>query len=62
MSYLGFVDFKFLEGASMAQCPTCNDGEFRCPPVCPFIPPGGTAEQAMAMLADDEPEVFDGDW
>ncbi|MFI9444242.1 MULTISPECIES: hypothetical protein [Streptomyces] len=29
---------------------------------CGYIPPGGTAEQAMAMLADDEPEVFDGDW
>ncbi|MGW3734745.1 hypothetical protein [Streptomyces sp. NPDC005148] len=29
---------------------------------CGYLPPGGTAEQAMAMIADDEPEVFDGAW
>ncbi|MFD4523287.1 hypothetical protein ACFWP7_04995 [Streptomyces sp. NPDC058470] len=47
----------------MAQCVTCEDGKYNCPPVCPYIPPGGTAEQAMADLAADyEPEVFDGDW
>ncbi|MFD8072189.1 hypothetical protein ACFV3E_06000 [Streptomyces sp. NPDC059718] len=41
---------------------TCDDGRYDCPPVCPFIPPGGTTEQAMADLAVDyEPEPFDGD-
>ncbi|MFG2380591.1 hypothetical protein [Streptomyces avermitilis] len=46
----------------MADCITCEDGRYACPNPCPFIPPGSMAEQAMAMLADDEPEVFDGDW
>lgn len=46
----------------MADCYTCEDGRYDCPPICPYIPPGGTSEQAQAMLFDDEPEVFDGDW
>ncbi|WP_268893795.1 hypothetical protein [Streptomyces apricus] len=29
---------------------------------CGYIPPGSLPEQSMAMIADDEPEVFDGDW
>ncbi|GDY74076.1 hypothetical protein AQJ43_23605 [Streptomyces avermitilis] len=52
------VEFKFGE-VVMAEDRCVCDTE-TC--WCGYIPPGGTAEQAMAMLADDEPEVFDGDW
>ncbi len=46
----------------MAQCEICEDGKYSCPPVCPFVPPGSMAEQANAMLFDDEEPVYDGDW
>ncbi|MES9519758.1 hypothetical protein [Streptomyces capoamus] len=45
----------------MAECYTCEDGRYDFPNPCPYIPPGSLAEQAMAMLPETEPEVFDVD-
>lgn len=46
------------------DCPRCQDGRYRCPkddgkPGCPFIPPGGTSEQAMADWAAEQEEELD---
>jgi hypothetical protein len=36
----------------MADCWTCNDGEFECPDPCPFIAPGSLSDQALGELME----------
>jgi len=50
---LGAEDFK-IHREAILDCWTCEDGLYKCPDPCPFIPPGSMAEQALHELMEPE--------